>query len=124
MPRPILYSASRETHTVNPERPSVSVIVVVYNMGREAPRTLFSLSAAYQRKIAAEQYEVIVVDNGSAPPLDHRFLETLEGNYKVIRIDEADPSPVQAINRGLAEARGDLVGVLIDGARIASPGLL
>jgi glycosyltransferase involved in cell wall biosynthesis len=110
--------------TVNPKRPSISVIVVMYNIGREAPRTLFSLSAAYQRKIAAEQYEVIVVDNGSAPPLDHRFIETLEGNYRVIRIDEADPSPVGAINRGLAEAQGDLVGVLIDGARIASPGLL
>jgi hypothetical protein len=48
----------------------------------------------------------------------------MEGNYRVIRIDDADPSPVAAINRGLAEARGDLVGVLIDGARIASPGLL
>jgi glycosyltransferase involved in cell wall biosynthesis len=124
MPHPILYSASWETRTMHPERPSVSVIVVVYNMGREAPRTLFSLSAAYQRRIAAEQYEVIVVDNGSAPPLDHRFLETMEGNYRVIRIDDADPSPVAAINRGHAEARGDLVGVLIDGARIASPGLL
>jgi hypothetical protein len=31
---------------------------------------------------------------------------------------------VQAINEGLARARGDLIGVWIDGARMASPGLL
>jgi glycosyltransferase involved in cell wall biosynthesis len=109
---------------VNPLKPRLSVIVVVYNMAREAPRTLLSLSAAYQRKIAAEQYEVIVIDNGSSPPFDQRVLETLEGNFRLIRIDDADPSPVGAVNRGIAEARGDLIGVLIDGARIASPGLL
>jgi hypothetical protein len=33
-------------------------------------------------------------------------------------------SPVPAINFGLTVARGDLVGVCIDGARMASPGLL
>ncbi|MBV9065146.1 MAG: glycosyltransferase, partial [Methylobacteriaceae bacterium] len=48
-------------------RPQISVIVVVYNIPREAPRTLYSLSAAYQQNIAAEDYEVIVVDNGSTP---------------------------------------------------------
>jgi hypothetical protein len=36
----------------------------------------------------------------------------------------ATVSPVPAINFGLAVARGDLVGVCIDGARMASPGLL
>ena len=86
MPHPILYFSKLGDAHCESERPSVSVIVVVYNMGREAPRTLFSLSAAYQRRIAAERYEVIVVDNGSAPPLDHRFLETMEGNYRVIRM--------------------------------------
>jgi hypothetical protein len=34
------------------------------------------------------------------------------------------PSPVPAIGQGLALARGDLVRVLIDGARMASPRLL
>ena len=49
---------------------TLSVVVVVYNIPREAPRTLFSLSADYQRHIAPEDYEVIVVDNGSNPSLD------------------------------------------------------
>jgi hypothetical protein len=42
----------------------------------------------------------------------------------VIRIENGLASPVVAINTGLRAARGDIVGVMIDGARIASPGLL
>jgi glycosyltransferase involved in cell wall biosynthesis/tetratricopeptide (TPR) repeat protein len=104
--------------------PDVSVVVVVYNMAREAPRTLHSLSAAYQRHIDPDEYEVIVVDNGSDPPLDPKIVDGLSGNFRLIRIDHASPSPAQAVNRGLAEARGEVLGVLIDGARIVTPGLL
>jgi glycosyltransferase involved in cell wall biosynthesis len=106
------------------QRQKLSVIVVVHNMAREAPRTLYSLSAAYQRHIAAEDYEVIVVDNGSTPPFDAKVIEGLAGNFRLLRLDPAPPSPVRAINRALAEARGEIVGVMIDGARIATPGLL
>jgi glycosyltransferase involved in cell wall biosynthesis len=93
-------------------------------MGREAPRTLHSLSAGYQRHIDRDDYEVIVVDNGSSPPLDPQVVTALEGNFRLIRIDSASPSPAQAVNRGLAEARGEVIGVMVDGARIATPGLL
>jgi hypothetical protein len=105
-------------------RPDVSVVVVVYNMARQAARTLHSLSAAYQRHIEPDDYEVIVVDNGSAPPFDPKLLDGLSGNFRLIRIDHASPSPAQAVNRGIAEARGDVVGVMIDGARMVTPGLL
>ena len=105
-------------------KPEVSVVVVVHNMDREAPRTLYSLSAAYQQNIAADEYEVIVVDNGSTPPLDPKIIDGLSGNFRLIRLDPAPPSPAHAINRGLAEARGDIVGVMIDGARMVTPGLL
>ena len=105
-------------------RPEISVVVVVHNMEREAQRTLHSLSAAYQRHIAAEEYEVIVVDNGSSPPLDVRIVEGMAGNFRLIRLDPAPSSPARAINVGLAAARGAVIGVMIDGARIATPGLL
>jgi glycosyltransferase involved in cell wall biosynthesis len=105
-------------------KPQVSVIVVVYNIPREAPRTLYSLSAEYQRDIAADDYEVIVVDNGSNPPFDAGILEGLAGNFRLIRLDPAPPSPAHAINVGLAAARGDTIGVMIDGARMVTPGLL
>ena len=45
-------------------------------------------------------------------------------NARLIAIAEPTVSPVPAINLALAQARGALVGVLIDGARIASPRLL
>ena len=105
-------------------KPNLSVVVVVYNMAREAPRTLYSLSTAYQRHIAADDYEVIVVDNGSNPPFDSDVLKELTGDFRVIRLDPAPPSPALAINRGIAEARGELIGVMIDGARMVTPGLL
>jgi glycosyltransferase involved in cell wall biosynthesis len=104
--------------------PEISLVVVMYNMAREAPRTLYTLSAANQKNMAADRYEVIVVDNGSTPPLDPKILQQLDGNFRLIRMEHASPSPVAAINRGIAEARGKLIGVLIDGARMASPGLL
>ncbi|MEO8460648.1 MAG: glycosyltransferase [Dokdonella sp.] len=105
-------------------KPRLSVVVVAYNMAREAPRTLRSLAADYQRHIEATDYEVIVVDNGSMPALDPAIVEALPGNFHLLRIDPALPSPAQAVNRGLALAQGDVIGVMIDGARIATPGLL
>jgi hypothetical protein len=104
--------------------PKLSVIVVVYNIPREVPRTLLSLSATYQRDIAPSDYEVIVVDNGSDPALDAEMVAGFGDNFRLIRVDPAPPSPAHAVNRGIAEARGDVVGLMIDGARIASPGLL
>lgn len=105
-------------------RPEVSVVVVIHNIPREAPRTLLSLSAAYQRYIKAEDYEVIVVDNGSNLPLDPKLIRDLKGNFRLIRIDPSSSSPARAVNRGLAAARGAVIGMMIDGARIVTPGLL
>lgn len=105
-------------------KPDVSLVVVLYNIPREAPRTLRSLSATYQRYIDPDDYEIIVVDNGSTPPVDPQLLDGLAGNFRLIRIDDALPSPAQALNRGLSEARGDVIGVMIDGARLVTPGLL
>jgi hypothetical protein len=107
-----------------PRRPDVSVIVVVYNMAREAPRTLLSLSANHQQHITCDEYEVIVVDNGSMPPFDTAGLDGLAGNFRLIRMDPPHPSPVFAVNRGLAAARGNVIGVMLDGARLVTPGLL
>jgi hypothetical protein len=104
--------------------PTLSVVVVAHNMDREVRRTLYSLSADYQRHIARDDYEVIVVDNGSDMPVDAAIFAELAGNFRLIRIDPAPASPAPALNRGLAAARGEIVGLMTDGARIATPGLL
>jgi glycosyltransferase involved in cell wall biosynthesis len=105
-------------------RPTLSVVVVAYDMARELPRTLRSLEPSYQRGADAFGYEVIVVDNGSPEPVDRTVLEGFGGVLRSTRIDPAPPSPAHAANVGVEMARGELVGLLIDGARIASPGLL
>ncbi|MBX3658431.1 MAG: class I SAM-dependent methyltransferase [Ramlibacter sp.] len=102
----------------------LSVVVIAFNIPREIRRTLISLSAAFQLDIHRSDYEVIVVDNGSAPPLDPSHYDDLDGNFKFLRIDEASPSPAKAINAGLKLSMGDCIGVMIDGARMASPRLL
>jgi glycosyltransferase involved in cell wall biosynthesis len=106
------------------DRPTISVVVVVYDMAREFPRTLRSLSPGHQRGLAADDYEVIVVDNGSPQPVDPALVAGFEGRLRVERIDPAPPSPARAANHGLGLADGDLVGLIVDGARLASPGLL
>jgi glycosyltransferase involved in cell wall biosynthesis len=105
-------------------KPEISLIVVACKLHREIPRTLLSLSASYQHYISADDYEILVIDNGSTPPLHQSLIAGLAGNFRLIRIDPAPPSPAQAINLGMAEARGKIIGVMIDGARIVTPGLL
>ena len=39
------------------------------------------------------------------------------------RIEDAPPYPAPAANLGIEMAQADLVGLLLDGARMASPGL-
>jgi hypothetical protein len=104
--------------------PKLSVIVIGYNMARELPRTIRSLSPTMQRDIEPGDYEVILIDNGSTQTCDEDELRRLLPGLVVHRLQNATVSPVPAINFGLAVARGDLVGVCIDGARMASPGLL
>lgn len=108
------------------EQPSIelSVVVVVYDMARELPRTLRSLAAGYQRGIDADAFEVIVVDNGSAEPLNEDAVGLPVANLRLVRLDPAPSAPARAANLGIELARSDYVGLIVDGARMASPGLL
>ena len=104
--------------------PTLSVIVVVYNMRREARRTLHSLSREYQRDIAGLDYEVIVVDNGSSEPLGEEFVRQFGENFSYLYLEDAPKSPARAINAGAARARGGTLCVMIDGAHVLTPGIL
>lgn len=104
--------------------PRLTIVVIFYNMQREAPRTLYSLSAEYQRAVSADDYEVIAVDNGSKQPLDPALTGQHGKNFRHLYIEKASPSPAAAINLGIAQSRSTHVGIMIDGARMASPGIV
>lgn len=104
--------------------PRLTVVVVTYEMARELPRTLESLDPSRQLGIDADDYEVIVVDNGSPTPVAPEVLAGFGGSIRLVRIDDAPPSPAHAANVGIRAAAAPLVGLIVDGARLASPGLL
>src|SRR3954468_24896763 len=87
-------------------------------MTRELPRTLKSLLPGMQLDVDKLDYEVIVGDAASETPVEYRH-----DRVRVMRID-APASRAKAANVGLGAALGELVGVLIDGASIASPGIV
>ncbi|TPM05943.1 glycosyltransferase [Mesorhizobium sp. B2-3-11] len=102
----------------------ISIVVVVFNIPTELPRTLLSLATPYQQGVTTNDYEVIVVDNGSSPAVSESLIREYGPNFRVLRIDDASPSPAAAVNRGIREAKGDKIGVMIDGARIVTPGFV
>jgi len=105
----------------------LSVVVVFYEMRREAERTLQSLSRAFQKGIEDLDYEVIVVENGSGPNqrLDAEFVSGFGEEFRLVDLgSDATPSPAHALNRGIEVAQGNVVALMIDGAHVLSPGVL
>ena len=104
--------------------PALSVVVVGHAMAREMPRTLRSLSPAMQRGIAADDYEIVLVDSGTRPRMAMGAWETYGARVRYHWHETLSVSPAAAANAGMRLARGGIVGLMIDGARLASPGLL
>lgn len=105
------------------DSPTISVIVAFRNMAREAPRTLYTLSSAYQQGVTAADYEVIAVDAGSAVPLTEDDVRRHGPNFRLISARD-DASPAAAINAAASQSAGSAIAVCIDGARMLSPGII
>jgi hypothetical protein len=102
----------------------LSIIVIAYKMPRQLANTLYSLSADYELNVDAQDYEVIVIENRSSNNLPPNTLEQLNGNFRYLLRDESGISPIPALNEGLLQARGNTIGILIDGARLLTPRVL
>lgn len=101
--------------------PILSLILIVYDMPRQAMNTLYSLSARHQRNVGENDYELVVIENRSPRTLDPAAVATLGSNIHYTLRDEAGVSPAAAINEGLRQARGSCLGLMIDGARMVTP---
>ena len=118
-------ASPREDATGGPV--DLTVVVVFYNMAREAERTLRSISRAYQEGVGDLTYEVIAVDNGSDPGqrLDADFVASFGTEFRLLDMGpDAPPSPVAALNAGIAAGRGRAFALMIDGAHVLTPGVL
>ena len=103
---------------------TLSVVLVVYNMQRAAPRSIRSLLTPYQTGIDSDSYEVIVVENGSTEPLDKAAVEALSPNVHYHYLRDPPPSPAYAVNYAVSVARGEILAIMIDGAHMVTPGVL
>lgn len=101
----------------------ISMILCAFNMTREVPRTLHTLSKAYQQDIEGD-YEVILVENGSSERLFAEEVSAFGPEFRYIYFDEGKVSPVSAINYAVSQARGDILCIMNDGARMLSPGIV
>jgi glycosyltransferase involved in cell wall biosynthesis len=103
--------------------PKISIVIIGFDMARELPRTVTSFSAPYQRGMQANDIEVIVVDNNSTIPLKREDFPA-DIDLQLLRVEDGGVSPCKAINHGVRAARAPYVGIVIDGARMASPGVV
>lgn len=105
-------------------KPFLSIVVVVYRMPDQADKTLLSLSPSYQQGVDPRHYEIVVVENHSDRLLGRERANRHASNVVYIHRHENRRTPVHACNHGVAQARGTHVAIMIDGARMLSPGVV
>ncbi len=105
-------------------RPLISFIVIVYDMPEQAERTLRTLLPDYQTGVNDGDYEVVVVENKSGNVMSEEFLDSLPSNFRYFLRDETKPTPVFAIEYGASVATGENICLMIDGARLLTPGVV
>lgn len=102
----------------------VSFVLIVYDMPVQAQNTVRSLLPDYQLGVRLQDYEVLIVENESANTMSQEFVATLPSNFSYHLRKESRPTPIHAINYGIERAKGDNICVMIDGARLLTPGVI
>lgn len=87
------------------ERPLVSIIVPSFNQGRFIKETIDSILSQDYRPI-----EVLVLD-GASTDETVAVLKRYEGVPELTWWSEPDKGVVDAVNKGLAKARGQIIGI-------------
>jgi len=106
------------------KEPKVSVILIAYSMSRQLENTLISLAPDYQQGVDGDDYEVLVIENSSSDNLSAEKVAALPDNFHYLLREEAAVSPVYAVNEGFALSRAPFICLMIDGARMVSPGII
>lgn len=107
-----------------PSAPALSIVVIVYDMPRQALNTITSLSPVYQQGVRPEEYEVLVIENRSQNCIPAEAVAAFPDNVRYVLREETEPTPVHAVNYGAGLARGENICIMIDGARMVTPGVV
>ena len=105
-------------------KPKLSIVIVAYKMPEQADKTLLSLSTTYQQGVNQDDYEILLVENHSERLLGKQRATRHAGNIRYFHRQETLSSPVPAINFAVSKARGQHVAIMIDGARMVTPGIV
>ncbi|MFH1808774.1 MAG: glycosyltransferase [Pseudomonadota bacterium] len=97
----------------------ISVVVATYNRHAALQRLLRDLG---QQDLAADQFEVVVVDDGSTPPASEAC-RALELPYPITYLAQANAGPAAARHRGAQVAQGEIL-VVVDDDMELGPGFL
>jgi hypothetical protein len=127
-----LFGSTRQSWPLAPassppalDGPPLSVIVIAYQMQHQVANTIMTLLPPYQQNISADQFEILLIDNGSDQPLPESIWRQ-SPNIRCQHIPKstAPRNPGVAINRAVADNRSPLLCIMIDGARMLTPGVL
>jgi GT2 family glycosyltransferase len=92
------------------DAPEVSVVLATYNRHELLHRLLDALS---RQTLAANRFEVIVVDDGSRKPVREE-LDAAGYPFRLTTIEQANAGPAAARHRGVLEASGRVLVLLDD----------
>lgn len=122
-PRPWPLTPSSPTPAL--DGPPLSVIVICYEMAAQIQNTIRTLLPPYQQGVETRQYEIVVIDNGSASPLPTAVWSQADNvGYQYVPKAKAAVNPGVAINWAVKANRSPMLCIMIDGARMLTPGVL
>jgi GT2 family glycosyltransferase len=105
-----LTADASDGRTREPGAPRLSVVVATFNRPASAARLLRQLAA---QTLPPDQYEVVIVDDGSAEPVS-TWLSRVEAPCRVKSVRQDNAGAAAARHRGVLEARGEILVVTDD----------
>jgi glycosyltransferase involved in cell wall biosynthesis len=104
---PLLFETG---HVYSPldEYPKISVVMPVYNVEKK----WLALAVESVLNQAYDNFELIVVDDGSTRPGTRQYLEQLDNEKIIVRFNEKNQGISGASNKGVALASGKYVALL------------
>lgn len=97
----------------------LSVVIPTYNQTKVLPK---SIAAVFNQTLPREQYEVLVINDGSTDDT-HKIVKSLQEKYDFRYFSQENKGAGAARNKGIKEAKNEII-VLIQDDIIATPNFL